>query len=616
MRTAYLSGVSGSLTASAVCLAFVSPAAANGTWTPVAERGDAVPGIPGAFFTDSRPFYDAIINDAGMVGFEANYRLPGNQGGRGLQLWDPTGSSPTLDTVFQAGVTRDQNGEILGGSIMLTMNGRGDFAFSTFGGVGDTSYERVATVDRFGNARTIATSGDPAPNVPDEVLWVQNDPWLWLNDAGGLVFPSYIGNDFMSRDTTLLRASPNSGLTARLGTGTANPNLRPAPTFDASVRGNARGDLAVFVEGLPGDATGIVSLPIQATSPNVLVRDGDPTPGLPNRTFDLNVFQWPADGLSIGDGGHIAFAAVATDGNPNRDQWGVWRMENGSPSLLATDRAWDDVLGVANNAHGQTAFAVGRSSDAFQSYGPRDSGATQTIFVADADGSVREIFKTGSPLPGTRFSEDAYPTDGSGDTMLALNDRGDVLFRVQVGASSGFFGNDALVLYNAGRNAIELVAGEGESVLLADGSEGVVDLFTTFFPAEEEDAAQGKILNAAGQVALRLRFTNGRDGIYRYEPKPATPVGDFNGDGRVEQGDLNLVLTNWGQDGSTPPEGWDAHNIGLGTIDQAELNAVLSHWGGTLAPDLRGLVVVPEPAAMAGLVGLLVLLRQRKKPTD
>ncbi|MEM1097346.1 MAG: PEP-CTERM sorting domain-containing protein [Planctomycetota bacterium] len=89
----------------------------------------------------------------------------------------------------------------------------------------------------------------------------------------------------------------------------------------------------------------------------------------------------------------------------------------------------------------------------------------------------------------------------------------------------------------------------------------------------------------------------------------ATLAGDYNGDGRVGQGDLNLVLNNWGRlryvkDGIT--------NFATGTIDQEELNTVLNHWGDALAPpDLRG-SPVPEPAALAltGL-GALTLTRRR-----
>jgi hypothetical protein len=61
-------------------------------------------------------------------------------------------------------------------------------------------------------------------------------------------------------------------------------------------------------------------------------------------------------------------------------------------------------------------------------------------------------------------------------------------------------------------------------------------------------------------------------------PSPGTAIfedaglaGDYNGNGRVEQADLDLVLLNWGTALAQP---WVD-----GTVDQAELDAVLLNWG-------------------------------------
>ncbi|MEM1026826.1 MAG: endo-1,4-beta-xylanase [Planctomycetota bacterium] len=74
--------------------------------------------------------------------------------------------------------------------------------------------------------------------------------------------------------------------------------------------------------------------------------------------------------------------------------------------------------------------------------------------------------------------------------------------------------------------------------------------------------------------------------------------GDFNGNGRVEQGDLNLVLNNWGQAVADPDAlGW-VNDAPDGAVDQGELNAVLNNWGVAVAPSFEGLDV-PEPAVLA-----------------
>ncbi|MEM1027003.1 MAG: hypothetical protein AAGJ38_02875 [Planctomycetota bacterium] len=58
--------------------------------------------------------------------------------------------------------------------------------------------------------------------------------------------------------------------------------------------------------------------------------------------------------------------------------------------------------------------------------------------------------------------------------------------------------------------------------------------------------------------------------------------GDFDGSGKVDQADLNLVLNHWGQDMSLrgAPAGW-VHDLPQGTVDQIEMNAVMRNWGAT-----------------------------------
>jgi hypothetical protein len=70
--------------------------------------------------------------------------------------------------------------------------------------------------------------------------------------------------------------------------------------------------------------------------------------------------------------------------------------------------------------------------------------------------------------------------------------------------------------------------------------------------------------------------------------------GDYNDNGQVEQGDLDLVLLNWGQPGV--PNGW-TNDLPMGNIDQAELDGVLLNWGNMAAAGLGGAAGVPEPAS-------------------
>jgi hypothetical protein len=65
--------------------------------------------------------------------------------------------------------------------------------------------------------------------------------------------------------------------------------------------------------------------------------------------------------------------------------------------------------------------------------------------------------------------------------------------------------------------------------------------------------------------------------------------GDYNGNGRAEQADLDLALLNWGAPGTPPPAGW-INQFPVGAIDQAELDAALLNWG---SGDGRSLACLP-----------------------
>ena len=88
-------------------------------------------------------------------------------------------------------------------------------------------------------------------------------------------------------------------------------------------------------------------------------------------------------------------------------------------------------------------------------------------------------------------------------------------------------------------------------------------------------------------------------------------TGDFNGSGGIEQGDLDLVLINWGLPGNDLPPGWIT-GPPTGNIDQSELDAVLLNWGDTAA--LGGAAGVPEPGAVLLLLiaGAVALTRVRR----
>ena len=99
---------------------------------------------------------------------------------------------------------------------------------------------------------------------------------------------------------------------------------------------------------------------------------------------------------------------------------------------------------------------------------------------------------------------------------------------------------------------------------------------------------------------LYMIGTNGSRGqVRRLIAGPAPLAGDFNGNGLVEQGDLDLVLGHWGADGTELPEEW-INDLPDGVIDQGELDSVLTGWGSSY-PSLAA-HVTPEPPTIGILV--------------
>ncbi len=117
---------------------------------------------------------------------------------------------------------------------------------------------------------------------------------------------------------------------------------------------------------------------------------------------------------------------------------------------------------------------------------------------------------------------------------------------------------------------------------------------------------------AGGAIGTRFHNVNLQFGA------SAAVTGDHNGTGQVEQGDLDLVLQNWGLDTDTAgvPAGWTNTDDLNGQIEQTELDAILQNWGSTTAPDFAGhahLPGVPEPAT-ALLLTLSGAVRMRRHP--
>ncbi len=154
-------------------------------------------------------------------------------------------------------------------------------------------------------------------------------------------------------------------------------------------------------------------------------------------------------------------------------------------------------------------------------------------------------------------------------------------------AGSDVAGTDASITYNITTTA------QGYNSLRFGGPSGVSS------PGIEDSETGGGVL--FDNIILEL-----------IDAVVAGIVGDYDDSGQVEQGDLDIVLQNWGTGTFTGNESnLDGGGPFDGTVDQNELDGVLQNWGSTSAPSFAG-AAVPEPAALTLLgVGGLAMLRRR-----
>ncbi len=128
----------------------------------------------------------------------------------------------------------------------------------------------------------------------------------------------------------------------------------------------------------------------------------------------------------------------------------------------------------------------------------------------------------------------------------------------------------------------------------------------------------GDLSALVGQT-VSLRITAQNASLYSFWVAPLFTTfisGDFNGDGIVDQADLDLVLLNWGGETASPPGGWLALDQLVGdVIDQSELDLVLLNWGSAAAATSGTLTATPEPSSFVSLaLGVVFLLARRRRP--
>jgi len=182
------------------------------------------------------------------------------------------------------------------------------------------------------------------------------------------------------------------------------------------------------------------------------------------------------------------------------------------------------------------------------------------------------------------------------------------LAELRAGASSGgpFENENGLFAWVDGE--LELIVREGDllSVQLDDGlteDRTVAGININITNSGGEDGGR-ELLNDTGLLAFSLEFTDASFGIFTLDVSPT--LGDYDGDGVVSSGDLNLWEATYGQTIS-PNSGADGNSSGL--VDGEDFLI----WQRNYQPSatVNTGVVVPEPCSVRLVMTLSILFFNR-----
>jgi hypothetical protein len=449
----------------------------------IAREGSSAPGTDAVF--DRFAFNNLRINDAGQTVIGA--RLFGESVGsfQDTGIWSETGGAGNGLTLIVQERTTPAPGTTAGTLFnsptttqgVINSAGRVSFMADLVHGPGvdATNDQGVWSQDSSGNLQLRMRTGDQAPGFDPGVVFSARSIPIF-NDAQDFVIDADV----------------------------AGPGITTA---------NDRGIWTSTGAGLA-----------------LIARQGDPAPGTNSGetfgAFRPSTFTTPTPLLAINNAGNVAFNATML-GAPSSSDRGVWSNASGELTLVA--RKGDEAPGAGGNF-----------TNVFD---PRINAAGDTAFVAqttnflagsgiwkETDDGLSLVAIQGMQAPGLddgiQFSSFFHFLDGP--TPFVFNGDGEMAFVANLfspfGSGVTVDGTNNTALYLTIDDVLTSVAREGDLFEVVPGDfRTIAGLFLSAGTGNEDGLQSG--FNEVGQLAFRLSFTDGSQGIFVYAvPEPSSLI--------------------------------------------------------------------------------------------
>lgn len=504
----------------------------------VVVTGQPAPGAgDGVLFTDNTSL--PALNQSGRVTFTVLLAGAGVTNQNDGSVWAENAAGLTLIAREGSRAPGTPAGITFDSSLLRSPINSADriMLFAQLKGSGvDITNKSGVWSNRSGALDIVARSADPLPGLPNlKLIGIETFGPLF-NDAGQLAFSAGVEGAGTPPNPPLMTAvlSESAGVTTIvMNAGLLAPGAQPtgpaAPVLfgsDLSVRGmNGLGKVLVIAtldgpvdpsnfRGIWSDASGTLAK---------VVRMGDPVPNAPT-----GVFFGTLGGSSLNNAGQITFAADLTGpGISAAMDSGIWVEQSGDTKLIAQEGSpapglpADVVFGPIGmaepiiNAAGKTAFAA-------QLSGPGVDPSNNVGIWSQGNGDLALVARAGDRAPGMPDGVNF----GNTIRLVGMNSAGRISFRTTLSGPGVTPGVDDLAIFaevGPGGSLIPIIR-TGESVEVASGDVRTVLIVEVLAAPTGLQDGRAAGFNEAGQLALKISFTNGTSGIF-------VTITDPDGDG-------------------------------------------------------------------------------------